>query len=886
MAVVFRPFQLHRFLPAGKKIPGLLMLILAFTLSSQTFAMHVKGGYIQYIYNGAGATSGTSSYTITVTVFFSCTAAGPRASVYLGIFNASTDALVASQDISTTTSATVTKTTYSPCMSDPPTICYEIYTYVYTVDLADISAGYVLAIQDAYRTDGIINISNSGSDGITINATIPGTISGIDYHANSSPSFIFKDTAIICYDGSFTYPFSATDPDGDSLSYAFGDGLNVSSASANTSGSVPASPPYTSLTYLTGYSGALPLGSGVTINAVTGLISGTAPATTGEYVVAVYVSEWRRGVKINTTKKELQVYVYSCSLAAATLNTSYVNCGNYTFTFENETTASNITSYYWTFGNGATSTSADPTYTYPDTGTYKLTLTVSNSSGCTDTTSSLVKVYPGFTPNFTYTGNCYLSPFQFTDATVAKYGSVNSWNWAFGDASTSTAQDPSHTYSAAGTETVQLIVGSNKGCLDTVSKSVTVFGTPDFSLPTTDTLICSIDSLPLLVNGVGTGLTYSWSPNYNILDANTDSAVVWPKDTTVYTVTVTQNGCSATASETVNVLDYITVTLPADTTICKTDSIKLDPVSYALRYAWTPGSSLSDSTTKYPEAAPDTNTTYYLTANLGKCQAKSSEYVKVVAYPQVTVTGDTTICYGSSAQLKGTIVAAYYTWTPDSSLLDANTLQPVADPLQTTWYVLTVSDTLGCPKKVSDSALVAVIPQVVVFAGNDTSVVVGEPLQLNGVSTDSALVTWSWTPDTWLNNAAIYDPVATITSAIDSITYTATATTSQGCYGNAKLTVTVYTTLPDIFMPNAFTPNGDGRNDIFRPILVGISNLDFFRIFNRWGQMVYATTQNGQGWDGTLGGRPQETGTFVYMVQGKDYTGKIHFKKGTFILIR
>jgi len=80
--------------------------------------------------------------------------------------------------------------------------------------------------------------------------------------------------------------------------------------------------------------------------------------------------------------------------------------------------------------------------------------------------------------------------------------------------------------------------------------------------------------------------------------------------------------------------------------------------------------------------------------------------------------------------------------------------------------------------------------------------------------------------------------------------------------------------------------NLDGRNDIFRPILVGISNLDFFRIFNRWGQLVYATTQNGQGWDGTLGGRPQETGTFVYMVQGKDYTGKIHFKKGTFILIR
>ena len=85
MAVVFRPFQLRRFIPAGNKLPGLLIWILALTLSGQTFAAHVKGGYIQYIYNGAGSTSGTSSYTITVTVFFSCTTAGPRGSVYLGI---------------------------------------------------------------------------------------------------------------------------------------------------------------------------------------------------------------------------------------------------------------------------------------------------------------------------------------------------------------------------------------------------------------------------------------------------------------------------------------------------------------------------------------------------------------------------------------------------------------------------------------------------------------------------------------------------------------------------------------------------------------------------------------------------------------------------------
>ena len=193
-----------------------LLTLAALAPPNQVQAAHVKGGYIQYKYNGTGAASNTSNYTITVTVFFSCTVAGPRGSVYLGVFNASTDALVASKSIATTTSTTVTKTTFSPCMSDPPSICYEIYTYVYTLDLPNIAAGYILAVQDAYRTDGIINISNSGSDGITINANIPGTINGTDYHTNSSPSFAFNDTAIICYNGNFSYPFSATDAiDGD-----------------------------------------------------------------------------------------------------------------------------------------------------------------------------------------------------------------------------------------------------------------------------------------------------------------------------------------------------------------------------------------------------------------------------------------------------------------------------------------------------------------------------------------------------------------------------------------------------------------------------------------------------------------------------------------------
>jgi gliding motility-associated-like protein len=875
-----------------KALPVLTLLLLLGT--SHVLGNHVKGGYIEYTYNGASATSGYSNYTITVTIFFSCTTNGPKESVYLGIFNAATNASVYAKSISYSSAKTVTKTTYSPCMSNPPTICYEIRTFVTTVDLPDNSAGYILAIQDALRVSGIINISNSGSSGITVTGMIPGTINNVDYHKNNSPNFIFLDTAIVCYNGNFSYPFKATDKDGDSLSYSFGPGLNVTNPSGQTSSNAPASPPYPTLTYNSGYSGASPLGSSVTIDAATGMLSGTAPGTTGEYVVAVYVKEWRNGVLIDSMKKELQIYVYNCTLSAASLPASIVNCTDYTVAFQNQSTASNITSYAWDFGvptiTTDVSTAATPSYTYPAAGTYTAKLVVSNSTGCTDSATTTVKVYPGFTPAFTYTGSCYQTPFQFTDATTAQYGTVNSWSWSFGETSsstnTSTISNPAHTYAAAGNYTVTLAVASSVGCSGTVSKTITANDKPNLTLPFTDTLICTIDTLPLIAQTTGSGITYSWSPNYNISNVNSATPLVWPKDTTVYTVTVTQNTCVATGSITVNTLDFITVQLPTDTTVCKTDSFTLNPVSYALKYEWSPATGLSSTTVKNPKAYADAAITYYVTANLGKCQDQTSMHVKVVPYPQVYASADTIICYNTDAQLSAGMVAAYFSWSPTGTLTNSNSLSPIAHPLATTPYIITVTDTLGCPKPVSDTVIVTVTPKIVVFAGNDTAVVVNQPLQLNAVGNAGVDLGYTWSPATWLSSDTIYNPVATFNSTVDTITYTVKASTAQGCTGYDAITIKVFKTNADIFMPNAFSPNGDGRNDVFRPVLVGISRLTGFSIYNRWGQRVYSTSQNGQGWDGTIHGIKQDTGTYVYMVQGIDYMGNTITKKGAFTLVR
>ncbi len=205
-------------------------------------------------------------------------------------------------------------------------------------------------------------------------------------------------------------------------------------------------------------------------------------------------------------------------------------------------------------------------------------------------------------------------------------------------------------------------------------------------------------------------------------------------------------------------------------------------------------------------------------------------------------------------------------------------MDPFAFPLQTTDYSLYVYDNLGCPKPGVSTIKVTVEPPIIAFAGNDTSVVVGQPLRLSG--TGAPLYVWN--PPTGLESNTIQNPTAIL---YEDISYQLKAYTPEGCFGLDTIKVKVFKTAPDIFVPNAFTP-GRGSNNNFKPITPGISSLEYFRVYNRWGQLIYSTSQSGKGWDGNFAGKPQDSGTFVWMVKGTDYTGKTIAKKGTVVLIR
>jgi len=260
----------------------------------------------------------------------------------------------------------------------------------------------------------------------------------------------------------------------------------------------------------------------------------------------------------------------------------------------------------------------------------------------------------------------------------------------------------------------------------------------------------------------------------------------------------------------------------------------------------------------------------------------------------VAAPADTAICYGDVAPLNAYIaLGTSYTWNNTEPLSNQGngiinstpyTINAVASPTQSTMYVLSIMNS-GCPNALRDTFMIHVHQKIVVDAGHDTAVVFNQPLQLNASSNDTTAYFYTWVPTTGLDDPNIHNPVAILGLSIDSVRYTVTAKTEEGCAGSATILVKVYKTLPDIFVPSAFTP-GSAANSVFRPVPVGIATFEYFRVYNRYGQLVFSTSQAGKGWDGRVNGKLQDPATFVWMVQGISYQGKTVFHKGTVVLIR
>lgn len=188
---------------------------------------------------------------------------------------------------------------------------------------------------------------------------------------------------------------------------------------------------------------------------------------------------------------------------------------------------------------------------------------------------------------------------------------------------------------------------------------------------------------------------------------------------------------------------------------------------------------------------------------------------------------------------------------------------------------LTAEDAKGCLSEFSGSVLANAAHA---NAGKDTVVLINTDFQLQG----SGGTQFEWSPSTGLNNPGIPNPVG---NASSDMTYLLTVETAEGCTDTASVKVTVVKNTA-VFVPTAFTPNNDRLNDIIKPYLVGIKTLEYFTIYNRWGQKVFSTNQMGKGWDGNFNGKVNNNSEYAWILKAVDITGKVYNLKGTFILIK
>ncbi len=747
-----------------------LLFILSIISFQEIFATHTKGGWMYYEYLGAGISDPAKiRYKVGIKFYMDCHSNIIENTFAFSIFGGTTP-FTFMQDVNAplVTNVDIQNCRLSscyPCINVIPDICYKIITYETVIELAPSINGYIISKQRCCRVNGISNLqSPSNTLGATYSIKIPGVNAGvINAQINSSPLFIFKDTSIICGNNPFTFNSSATDANGDSLVYSFCNALDGGSTFDPIP--IPASnPPYASVPYSSPYSGSQPLGPGVTINPVTGIISGIAPSP-GEYVISVCVSEYRNGIRFAESRKELHIYITNCNPVAATLSPAYVTCGDLNLSFSNLTDNAAIQNWFWVFGDPASgasdsSTSQFPSHTFSTAGVYNVKLYVNRGLGCVDSAFQNVSVFPGFFPGFQVTSPlCVGAPIQFQDTTHTNYGTVSNWSWNFGDpstlADTSHLANPTYTYNTAGNYTIKLVVKNSKGCIDTTTRNIIIQPLPIVSVFPRDTTYCGQDSVRLTATGNG---TFSWSPSTFISGNSTASPLVFPSGPATYMVTLNAGGCLARDSARLNPLNDLTTAIAANPAlICQGDTLQLTGnANHAnISWQWTPVNYLASPTSQVTSAFPPSNQTYTLQARWGNnCVATATKNIAVTPLAIPNAGADTGYCSGQAGVTLQASGGSSYQWFPVAGLSNANISNPVATPPTTTTYYVSVGVS-GCPGRRVDSVIVTARPRPQLQMPRDTLICVIDTLRLQATGTG----TFTWSPGYNIDNVNTSNPL-------------------------------------------------------------------------------------------------------------------------------
>lgn len=480
---------------------------------------------------------------------------------------------------------------------------------------------------------------------------------------------------------------------------------------------------------------------------------------------------------------------------------------------------------------------------------------------------------------------------QFNDLSGSKFG-ISTYQWFFGDGQQSATAAPSHTYASPGTYNIMLVTTSVHGCTDTfrIPQGVIIYRTPvvDFN-GIYET--CMKKSLLFTAQVTSEDVITAHAWTVNGAPAGTNTTLNYLFNTagtfTVALKVTTQNGCEVTQSKTVTIRPLPVPAAAPNTTICTGSSITLNAYD-GNTFEWTPAATLQNPLSASPVASPLADTRYKVkVTNQYGCIQYDSVLIRVDEKVKLRHSSDAITCRGTAVRLTASGNTSQFVWSPAAGLNTITGPVVMANPVNTTTYRVVGISANVCP---SDTGYILVtvgdIPTV--NAGPDIRVNAGTQVTLPATST-GGVVQYLWTPSTGLSCTDCPQPSFV---ADFNTTYKVRVRTQYGCEATDEIVVTVLCNKGAVYIPTAFTPNNDGKNDMFYVNGYGIARVKHFSVFDRWGKQVFrkdniTAGDRNQGWNGRVGNvEITTTTTFVYVAEVECSEGTTIVLKGSVILIR
>lgn len=573
-------------------------------------------------------------------------------------------------------------------------------------------------------------------------------------------------------------------------------------------------------------------------------------------------------------------------------------CATQTVNFLNASSPTSGSQYTWNFGDNGTSSIQNPTHVYSNPGTYSVKLIITTANGCVDSLIKLsyISIYDLPITNFSASNNCVNSSINFTNSTSISTGTITSWNWNFGDGNSNNTQNPIYSYSVAGTYVVNLTAVSNNGCQSSSSNTVLINAKPIVQFSANISSGCAPLSLNFndLSTSTTSGSTYLWNFGDNATSSQQNPAHLYTS-TGSYTVKLyvtSPSGCNDSLIKTAYiVVNPSPIANFSNTSSCLNSVSSFTDNSSGLVTSWSwnfgDGNTSIIQNPSHVYSTPGTFSVTLFVLNSSGCSSSITKSVTINNKPLVQFTADSLVGCSpavinftnqSTASLGSTNIW-YFGDNSTSNLQNPSHTYSVSGNYT---IKLIVSESGGCSDSLEKINYISIInsPTALFTVSNNTVNLPNAVISFSNTSTNYTNVEWFFGDS---QNSNVNNPNHNYTD-VGVYEVCLKAYNSNLCYN--EFCDNIYVKASNIVaIPSTFTPNSDNINDILRVKGGPFQEMEF-RIFNEWGNLIFSSSSQNDGWDGKFKGDNQPTGIYEYTLKGTTIENKIVNLYGVVKLIR